>query len=272
MELQKELRPKYSGPLIKPAKKTSEAGSTTSSPAEPILFPRKNLEPHPLEAPEEGASPSDGAEETVRSEKRESILIWCGIGLLLVNLVGTWISFRAANAAKDRANEANLLTRQLLRGTNAAHVVTKVASQDIRPDGRQIRISFRNDGKVNALNLQGDATVCLLSFPAMEKIACKTQPVSKSQLGFDGDELTLAFDGIVGDGGVTMLETNRATIQYSSAFRFNDGFDDTIEGSTCQLYFVRHSLISDRVQERSWTGCDIGKTLIANEVRRRAEQ
>jgi hypothetical protein len=266
MELQKDLRAKYSGPLIKPAKKTPETAMTHVTPTlEPILFPRQSVVLHEEEAPQ-----TDGQGNP--KKRSEALLIWCGLGLLLVNLAGTWISFRAANAARDRASEANQLTRQLLRGTSAAHIVTKVASQEIRPDSRQIRIGFENDGKVNALNLQGDATVCLMSFPAWEKISCKTLPVSKSQLGFEGDQLTLAFDGIVGDGGVTMLEANRATVQYSSTFRFNDGFDDPIDESTCQMYLVRHSLISDRVQERSWTNCDVGKTLLANEARRRAEQ
>ena len=269
MELQTELRAKYSGPLIKPAKKTSEISPGPASPSpEPIQFPRLNIEPH-----EETVSGTDATEGPHKSGKKtETILIWCGIGLLLVNLAGTWISFRAANAAKERANEANQLTRQLLRGTSAAHVVTKVASQDVRADNRQIRVAFQNEGKVNALNLQGDATVCLLSFPAWEKISCKTMPVSKSQLGFEGDQATVAFDGIVGDGEITMIENNRATIQYTSTFHFNDGFDDAINESDCQLYVVRHSLISDRVQERTWANCDAGKTLLTNEFRRRSEQ
>jgi hypothetical protein len=260
MELQKEMRAKYSGPLIRPANKAPEPRLT---PVPPPLKPVLLSEPT-VNRQEEIAPKSD--------KKTEMILIWCGIGLLLINLVGTWVSFSAANAAKDRANEANRLTRQLLRGTSAAHIVTKVVSQDIRPDNRQIRISFRNDGKVNALNVQGDATVCLQSFPAGEMINCKTIPVSKSQLGFEGDEIALAIDGIVGDGDITLLESNRATIQYSSKLRFNDGFDDWIDESTCQLYVVRHFLYSDRVQERSWANCDVGKTFLATEAKRRAQE
>lgn len=259
MELEKEPRAKYSGPLLKPAKRVPEPAAASVSPElEPVAFPEPEVEAREESNPE--------------SEKSPAILMWCGIGLLLVNLLGTWMSFRAADAAKERANEASRLTRQLLRGTSAAHIVTKVVSQDIRPDNRQIRVSFRNEGKVNALGLQGDATVCLLSFPAEEKITCKTQPVSKSQLGFEGDELTLAFDGIVGDGDITLLENNRATIQYASTFRFNDGFDDSIDGSACQMYVVRHFLSSDRVQERSWTSCDVGRLAVATEARRRSEE
>jgi hypothetical protein len=260
MESHTELRAKFSGPLIKPAKRTPEP---PPPPVSPQIQPTVSDE-QKVDSIEERAPKS--------SKKAELILIYCGIILLLVNAVGTWISFSAANAAKDMAKEANRLTRQLLRGTDAAHIVTKVVSQDIRPDNRQIRISFRNDGKVNALNVQGSATVCLLSFPAGEKINCNTIPVAKSQLAFEGDEITLAFDGIIGDGDITLLENNRATVQYSSNFRFNDGFDDWIDGSSCQLYFVRHFLSSDRVQERNWTSCDVGRTILSAEVKRRAEE
>jgi hypothetical protein len=261
MQSQIELRANCSGPLLRPTKRT---------PATPVFPVSKQVEP----AGEAHEPKAEAREDRVAksNKKTETILIWCGIVLLLINVAGTWVSFRAANAAEDRANETNRLTRQLLRGTSAAHIVSTVVSQDIRPDNRQVRIGFRNDGKVNALNVQGDATVCLLSFPSEEKIACKTMPVSKSQLGFEGDQLTLDFDGIVGDGAVTLLESNRATVQYSTKLRFNDGFDDWIDESSCQLYFVRHFLISDRVQERNWANCDAGRTILAAEFKRRVEE
>jgi hypothetical protein len=260
MESQKLARARYlgySGPLLRPVKKTREP-----PPSRPISPP---IEPAVLPEPHEDNVPKS-------NKNIELILIGCGMILLLVNLAGTWISFSAANAAKDGANEANRLTRQLLRGTSDAHIVTKVVSQDIRRDNRQIRIGFLNDGKVNALEVQGSATVCLLSFPSQEKLACKTIPFSRSQLRFGGDEINLGFDGIVGDGDITLLENNRATVQYSATYRFNDGFDDWVDGSSCQLYFVRHFLISDGVQERNWASCDVGKAILLTEFKRRAEQ
>jgi hypothetical protein len=259
MESRTEFRAKYSGPLLRRVKRAPEAPSLPVS-------------PQTESAASAGQKVDSGADSIPKSNKTEMILIWCGIILLLINVAITWISFREANAAKDTAKDTNRLTRQLLRGMGAAHIVTKVVPQGIGPDNRQIRVNFRNDGKVNALNVQGAATVCLISFPAGQKLTCKTIPVSKPQLGFEGDEITLEFDGIVGDGDITLLENNRATVQYSSAFHFNDGFDDWIDGSSCQLYFVRHFLSTDSVQERNWASCDVGKILLSNEVKRRSEQ
>jgi hypothetical protein len=231
---------------------------SVTSPIEPVVSEQPKVE-----------SPRESTPK--RGKNIELIAIWVGIVLLVINIASTWISFKTADAAKDSANEATRLTRQLLRGTDAAHIVTKVVSQDIRRDNRQIRISFSNDGKVNALNVQGSATVCLVSFPAEQKIACKTLPVSRSQLGFQGDDLALSFDGIVGDGDITLMENNQATIQYSSKFRFNDGFDDWVDGSQCQVYVVRHFLNSERVQERNWAPCDAGRTALLSEVKLRAQ-
>jgi hypothetical protein len=258
MESPITLRGKHSGPLLRPAKKAPETSLLSLKPVESV----ESLA-------QEGDSTLDPAP---KSNRPEVVLICCAILLLLVNVAGTWVSFKTAAAAKETANETNRLTRLLLRGTAAAHVVTNVVSQAIGLNNRQIRVSFRNDGKVNALNVEGSATVCLLSFPAGEKLACKTIPVSKSQLRFEGDELNLGFDGIVGDGDLTMLENDRATIQYASTFRFNDGFDDWVDGSSCQLYFVRHFLSTDGVQERNWANCDVGRNILLAEVRRRSEQ
>lgn len=254
-----EFRARYSGPLLRPVKRAPEAPSLPVSP--------------PIEPPASHGQKVDSTADSIpqSNNKTEMILIGCAILLLLINVAGTWISFREANAAKDTARDTNRLARQLLRGAGAAHIVTKVVSQAIGPGNRQIRVSFLNDGKVNALNVQGSATVCLISFPAWQKLTCKTIPVSKPQLGFEGDEITLSFDGIVGDGGITLLENNRATVQYSSTFDFNDGLDDRIDGSSCQLYFVRHFLSTDGVQERNWASCDVGKTILSTEVKRRSE-
>jgi hypothetical protein len=260
MESRIALRGKYSGPLLRPAKKFPEMTSVVPAPPPQI---------DAIESREE-ADPSAPAPKG--SKKAEIILVGCAMLLLLVNVAGTWISFKTATAAKDTANETNRLTRLLLRGTTAAHIVTNVVSQAIGLNNRQIRVSFRNDGKVNALNMEGSATVCLLSFPAGEKLACKTIPVSKSQLRFEGDEVTLGFDGIVGDGDLTLLENDRATVQYVSTLHFNDGFDDWVNESSCQLYFVRHFLSTDGVQERNWANCDIGKNILLAEVKRRADQ
>jgi hypothetical protein len=260
MESQIALRAKYSGPLLKPVKRIPQPISLpVSAQIEPSASHEQTVESH-------GETPSKSGKRT------EMILIGCGILLLLVNIVGTWVSFGAANAAKDMANEANRLTRLLVRGTSAAHIVTKPVLPDVRPDSRLIRIAFRNDGKVNALNVEGSATVCFLSFPAEEKLGCKTIPVSKSQLGFQGDEINLGFDGLVGDGAITMLESNRATLQYSSKLHFNDGFDDWIDESSCQLYYVRHFPITDRVQERNWANCDVARNILGAEVKRRAAE
>ena len=259
MESRAEFRARYSGPLLRRVKSAPEA------PSLPVSPPKESAASH-------GQKVDSSVKSIPKSNKTEMILICCGILLLLINVASTWISFREANAAKDTARDTNRLTRQLLRGLGAAHVVTKVVPQGIGPNNRQIRVNFSNDGKVNALNIQGSATVCLMSFPAGQKLTCKTMPVSNPQLGFEGDGITLAFDGIVGDGDITLLENNRATVQYSSAFHFNDGFDDWVDGSSCQLYFVRHSLSTDSVLERNWTNCDAGKVLLTNEVKRRSEQ
>jgi len=262
MEPRREFRAKYSGPLLGPALRPGKKAAETPSLS---IAPRAELP-----ASEEK---SEASVDSVPPSKKhtEMILICCAIVLLLVNVAGTWVAFREANAAKDTANDTNRLARLLLRGTSAAHVVANVVSQAIGPNNRQIRVSFRNDGKVNALNVQGSATVCLVSLPAGTKLACKTLPISKSQLGYSGDEITLGFDGIVGDGDITLLENNRATVEYASTFRFNDGFDDWIDSSSCQLYFVRHSLSTDNVLERNWAGCDTARTILATEARRRLE-
>ncbi|HUB29220.1 MAG TPA: hypothetical protein VL967_05965 [Terracidiphilus sp.] len=261
MESRIALRGKYSGPLLRPAKKFPEMTSVVPAP------------PPQIEAIESEEQTVDSSAPAPKSSKKaEIVLIACALALLLVNVAGTWISFQTATAAKNTANETNRLTRLLLRGTAAAHIVTNVVSQAIGLNNRQIRVSFRNDGKVNALDMEGSATVCLLSFPAGEKLACKTIPVSKSQLRFEGDEVTLGFDGIVGAGDLTLLENDRATVQYVSNFRFNDGFDDWVNESSCQLYFVRHFLSTDGVQERNWANCDVGKNILLAEVRRRADQ
>lgn len=260
MQLQRASRGWRSGPLLRPVEKTPAIPVRPASPqSESPISHEHNVDERADRAPKS-------------RRMTELILVCCAIALLLVNVAGTWISFREVNAAKDTASDTNRLTRLLLRGTSAAHIVTKVVSQAIAPNNRQIRVSFRNDGKVNALHVQGAATVCLLALPSGAKLACKTIPLSQSQLRFDGDEVTLGFDGIVGDGDVTLLENNRATVQYASTFRFNDGFDDSIDGSSCQLYFVRHSLSTDSVQERNWANCDVARTILSNEVHRRSEQ
>jgi len=213
-----------------------------------------------------------------------------GIGFLIVYTiytVGIYCANRkAAQAAQDtlhQIQQQTTLMRQEMVGTYAAIIPQQSPWPRAIPDDLEllkytgIGITFQNVGRVKAKQFTADITMTRESIPAYRTIGhpqrkqvTQAEMRPRDQNGPQGyaDAANIKFNtSMITSHDIDLLHHLGETIEISGSFRYDNGFDETIQRKFCLIYIniPQHSFAGGTVGgggNEDWVPCEEGKFAI----------
>ena len=189
------------------------------------------------------------------------------------------IAAAATHTAAEAARKANVLTEQIVKGSEAAVIspfATPGAIGNLSSIDTGIAIEFANNGKINATKFTSHESLARLSLPDYKPIGRmlfssikKDQIIPTSQIqGQGADQVAVSTfdtrDFTVND--IELVKSMKETFKTEGEFQYDNGFGDIVNSKFCFLYVSLHN--PDGSSSEGWVSCEEAQSAVSGTLRR----